>query len=119
MSGFPGRRTSARWHLQTRQPWSREGEALILQGRETRLTIRFLSDTGYFGAKDWEHDGPLTTFTWSAAYDRNHNLHPMLLSFGEARVEHRWTPGGFEIALDCKRWRYDVAARRLDRVSGA
>lgn len=116
--GAEGLRTSARWHLQSRRTWNREGEDLLLNGRDARLRVRFLSDTGYFSAKDWEHDGPLTTFIWTAAYDRPHNLHPMLLTFGNPSVETRWTREAFEIVIDGKVWRYDIASRRLEQTRG-
>ncbi|MCW8130245.1 MAG: heparinase II/III family protein [Planctomycetota bacterium] len=113
LKGAQNRRTSARWHLQTRQPWTKDGDRIVLKGRAANLTVHLLSDTGYFGAKGWEFDGPISTLTWTPAYDRIHNLHPMLLTFGAPKIESRFTEAGFEISVDGKAWRYDAAARAL------
>jgi len=107
-------RNSAKWHLQTRLPWYREENGnLVIEGSSQKLTVWFLSDIGYFNAKDWEFQGTITTLSWTQAYDRIHSIHPMLLTFGKPEVTHRWVNDQVEITIDGKVWRY--ADKKLSR----
>jgi len=111
-------RNSARWHLQTRFPWHREENGnLVIEGPTERLTVWFLSDIDYFQSKDWEFQGPITTLSWTQSYDRIRSIHPMLLTFGNPEVSHRWEDDLFELTLNGKAWRY--GDKKLSGLVGA
>ncbi len=106
-------RTSAKWYLQTRLPWSGNESSLTVQGRDARMKVMLLSDVGFLESKDWDWDGPLTTLTWRHIYDRHHDIHPMLLTFGDPKVDVRRNGSDLAITIDGHALKFSAASGEL------
>lgn len=115
LRGALGRRTSARFHLQTRCPWSREGDVITLRGTKQDLMVRLLSGSCRFEHKQWEWaDLPITTLVWHAEHDTAHTIHAMLLSRRDEPADCQVSGDLLQLNLAGKKYTIDLAEGRLE-----
>lgn len=115
LRGALGRRTSAHFHLQTRCPWSREGDTLTLHGTKQNLSVRLLTGLSRFEAKDWQWaDLPMTTLVWHDQHDTVHTIHAMLLSLRNEQADCRVDGDLLHLTLGGRNYTIDLAEGRLE-----
>ena len=106
-------RTSAKWFLQTRLPWSNDENTITIRGSAARLKVMLLSDVGFLESKDWAWDGPLTTISWRHIYDRHRDVHPMLLTFATPKVDVFRNGDDVKIVIDGRALKFSASSGEL------
>jgi len=99
-------RAGIREHLQTRLPLEREGAGWALRGSERTLRLVHLSDAADWAVEHWEHDGPVTTLAWRAAWDRPELVQAFLLTFGRPDAVWEADAAGFTLTLGGRAYRF-------------
>lgn len=117
VAGVNDIRTTVRSHLQTRLPFWKTEEGWCIEGRESRLRVIHLTESGFFRSWEWQPKkgrDKIGTLSWKNAHDAVHTVQVTLLTFGDPEVAFHRSDEELEVALEGRTYRFTELNGRFE-----